>query len=244
MVVCVELTARSSLQPPQLDSEGGFGGCRDVMPTITRLERQKRHPERVNVYLDGEFAFGLPDIDAARLSKGQTLSEAEIEQLRSQDTLSKAVDQALRLLAMRPRSIQEVRLALGKKHNSFVVEQAIERLVAMGYLDDAAFAAYWVENRMAFKPLSSRALRYELSSKGVPDAIIRDVLSHVVEAEAALLAARSQVRRLEGQTSAAFAEHLMAFLQRRGFSYSTARDAIRTLKAQLDEEHPSFFADA
>lgn len=77
------------------------------MPTVTRLERQKKHPERVNVYLDGEFAFGLPDIDAARLSKGQTLSEAEVALLRTQDTLARAVDQGLRLLASRPRSFMK-----------------------------------------------------------------------------------------------------------------------------------------
>lgn len=214
------------------------------MPTITRLERQKKHPERVNVYLDGEFAFGLPDIDAARLSKGQTLSEAEVASLRAQDTLSKAVDQGLRLLASRPRSVHEVRLALAKKHDSVVVERALERLTALGYLDDAVFARFWVDNRTAFKPLSVRALRYELGSKGVPDAVIQAALADVAEAETALHAARSQLRRWEGKTRSAFHDHLIVFLQRRGFSYSTARDAIRTLLEQLDEEHPEFFADA
>ncbi len=214
------------------------------MPTITRLERQKKRPERVNVYLDGEFAFGLPDIDAARLSKGQTLSEAEVSSLRAQDTLSKAVDQGLRLLASRPRSVHEVRLALAKKHDSVVVERALERLMALGYLDDAVFARFWVDNRTAFKPLSVRALRYELSRKGVPDAVIQAALAEVAELEMALHAARSQLRRWEGQTRAAFHEHLVVFLQRRGFGYNTAREAIRTLFEQLDEEHPEFFADA
>jgi len=214
------------------------------MPTVTRLERQKKHPERVNVYLDGDFAFSLPDIEAARLSKGQALSEAEVAQLQAQGTVAKAVDQALRLLASRPRSVHEVRLALAKKHDSGVVERAIERLISMGYLDDAAFARFWVDNRAAFKPLSTRALRCELSSKGVPKAIIHEALAQVVEAETALNAARSQLRRWQGKPRVECQAHLLAFLQRRGFGYSTARAAVRTLMAQLDEEHPKFFADA
>jgi len=214
------------------------------MPTVTRLERQKKHPERVNVYLDGDFAFSLPDIEAARLSKGQVLSEAEVTHLQAQGTLAKAVDQALRLLASRPRSVHEVRLALAKKHDSGVVERALECLISMGYLDDAAFARFWVDNRTTFKPLSARALRFELASKGVPEEIVREALAQVVEAEMALRAARSQLRRWQGKPRAEFQAHLLAFLQRRGFGFSTAREAVHALMAQLDEETPEFFADA
>lgn len=135
-------------------------------------------------------------------------------------------------------------MALARKHDSVVVERALDRLTAMGYLDDAAFARFWVDNRTAFKPLSLRALRYELSSKGVPEPIIQAALADVTESETALNAARSQLRRWEGQTRSAFREHLIVFLQRRGFSYSTSCEAIRTLLEQLDEEQPEFFADA
>jgi len=39
--------------------------------TITRLAFQKHAADRVNVYLDGQYAFALPAIDAARLGVGQ-----------------------------------------------------------------------------------------------------------------------------------------------------------------------------
>jgi len=29
------------------------------MPKITSIQAQKNNPERVNIYLDGEFAFGI-----------------------------------------------------------------------------------------------------------------------------------------------------------------------------------------
>jgi len=212
------------------------------MPTVTRLERQKKNPERVNVYLDDEFAFGLSEMDAVPLRKGQELSDEQIAVLREQDTMNKAVEQGLRFLSYRPRSTHEVRQALLKQQDEAVVEAAIARLTTMGYLDDEAFARFWMENRSTFKPLSSRALRFELRAKGVAAAIIQTVLETMVEDDAALAAARSQLRRLRGRPQAAFEQHLLVFLQRRGFAYSTARQAIRTLEEQLRDVEPGFFA--
>jgi len=78
------------------------------MATITTIEIQKRNKERANIYLDGEYAFSLSLIEAAKLHKGQTLTDAEITTLREADTITRAVDQAARFLAYRPRSIEEV----------------------------------------------------------------------------------------------------------------------------------------
>ncbi len=39
---------------------------------ITALRTQKKNPDRVNVYLDGRFAFGLAAMEAA--SPGWTIS--------------------------------------------------------------------------------------------------------------------------------------------------------------------------
>ena len=51
---------------------------------ITALKYQKRNKDRVNVYLDGRFALGLPAVVAATLKRGQLLSDAEIEALQEE----------------------------------------------------------------------------------------------------------------------------------------------------------------
>jgi regulatory protein len=79
---------------------------------ITSLRFQKHSPDRVNVYLDDRFAFGLPAVEAARLRVGQTLENGEIERLRSLDIEQKASDRAVNFLAYRPRSEAEVRSRL------------------------------------------------------------------------------------------------------------------------------------
>lgn len=213
------------------------------MPTVTRLERQKKNSERVNVYLDDEFAFGLNEMEAVLLHRGQVLSEADVARLQQQDTLHKAVEKGIQLLSYRPRSTHEIRTALAKKHDPNVIEAAIAQLETKGYVDDGAFARFWIDNRSTFKPLSTRALRFELRAKGISDSIINELLATVEESDAALKAAHSQHRKLRGQTRQAFRDHLVTFLQRRGFAYSLAASTIRTLQEQLIEGDPTYFAE-
>ena len=85
------------------------------MPKITRLEQQKNNKDRVNVYLDDEFAFGLNLMDAAHLRKGQELTENDIVELRQKDAIVKSIGIAVNLLSYRPRSTHEIRQKLQKK---------------------------------------------------------------------------------------------------------------------------------
>jgi len=82
------------------------------------------------------------------------------------------------LLEVRPRSTEEVRRRL--RDNGYrpdLVEGAVERLLALGYLDDAAFARSWVESRDRARPRGARALRDELRHKGVAGADIEGALA-------------------------------------------------------------------
>jgi regulatory protein len=212
------------------------------MGTITALEVQKRNKNRVNVYVDDAFAFSLTLDDAARLHKGQVLDDAEVEAIRAKDAVSQAVDSASRFLSYRPRSTQEVRDNLTKKGISpTVLEAALERLAALGYLDDQAFAAFWVRERNRFKPVGSRALRFELRQKGVGNSIIDEVLADLDVDDAAYRAATSQMRRLRGSSRYEFSRKLGGFLQRRGFSYDVARTIIRRLQEEIETDDPEYF---
>lgn len=212
------------------------------MGKITTLEVGKRDPSRVNVYLDGEYAFSLALDDAARLRKGQELTDADITALKSVDAVVRAVDSASRFLAVRPRSIQEVRDNLiRKRFEDAAIEQALDKLQALGYLDDQAFAAFWVRERRTFKPLGAHALRYELRQKGISESIIREVLADVDAEEDALRAAQGQARKLRGLSRHEFRLKLGAFLQRRGFAYDDAARAVRQLQAEIEADDPSFW---
>ncbi len=215
------------------------------MGVIPALELHNRNRERVNVYLDGVYSFSLTLIEAARLHKGQTLTDADIAALRGEDDVHKAVDSALRLLAHRPRSLAEIRRNLSEKDiDEAVIAAALERLTNLGYVDDAAFARFWVENRTLFKPLGPAALRYELRQKGVADPIISEVLSDLDVTESAYRAAAAQARRYRGTDPRTFRQKTGSFLQRRGFSYAIITEVTNRLIDELSADDGDFFAAA
>lgn len=212
------------------------------MPIITALEVQKRDKARVNVYLDGEFAFGLTLIQAAQLRKGQELTDAQIASLRADDEVSRAYDHALRFLGYRPRSTSEVRKNLREKgYSDMAIEATLVKLNAQHYLDDEAFARYWVANRTEFKPRGARALRTELRQKGVADAIITAILAEHNAHDDAYRAAQQNMRRYKNKTKAEFKQKVGQFLLRRGFDYHTIQPVLVQLIDELVTDDPHFF---
>ena len=201
---------------------------------ITRLVYQKRNKNRVSIFLDDAYAFSLPDILASTLSPGQLLSDEAIAQLRAQDDRQRAMDKALRLLARSPRSKHEIREALTKADFSpDISDQVIARLTEMAYLDDREFARWWVDNRSQFAPRGIRALQQELYQKGVPRPIITEALARLDEQHLALAAGEKRARRWQHLSRAEFDKKMLGHLQRRGFSYETARFACLQLWEQL-----------
>jgi regulatory protein len=76
---------------------------------ITALKLQKRNSQRVNVYLDGEYTFGLARIIAAWLQIGQMISDEKIAQMQAEDAKEVAYQRALNLLGLRPHTRNEIR---------------------------------------------------------------------------------------------------------------------------------------
>jgi regulatory protein len=198
---------------------------------ITALKVQQKNPQRVNVYLDGEFAFGLARITAAWLHVGQELSGEKILSLQAEDAREVAHQRALRLLERRPRSEAEIRRNLqSHKVPEDVIEDALARLRRTELVNDEKFAELWVENRTEFRPRSRKALAYEMRQRGVTSTAIEQALSQISpedEDELAYQAASKQARKLRALEWQEFRQKMTGFLARRGFNYETSATATR-----------------
>ena len=214
------------------------------MPVVTGLEVHQRDKERVRLFLDDKYVLDLPLMEAARLSKGQSLTDSEVEQLADARRFQRAYDLALRYLSYRPRSIEEVRRHLKKKQlTDSQIAEVLERLRQRGYVDDREFARFWISNRERFKPMGLRALRYELRRKGINDEIVDALLADVDEEASAIRAAQSRLSRYRGRTLQAFRQELSAMLRRRGFGEYAIRDVVLRLQLELEERDPGYFQD-
>jgi regulatory protein len=205
---------------------------------ITALKAQKKNPNRINIYLDGEYAFGLARIVAAWLKIGQILSEEDIERLKQQDTFEVAYQKSLRFLSYRPRSETEMRRKLNEQgFEAAVIDSTIQRLKENNLLGDERFAQDWVENRSAFRPRSKRLLALELRQKGVAEEEIQKALAETEdENNLAYQTAVAYARRLASVDWETFRKRLGAYLARRGFSYGTIAPVLRRV---WEETHSS-----
>ncbi|MCX6071237.1 MAG: regulatory protein RecX [Chloroflexi bacterium] len=195
---------------------------------VTALKADRKGRPRVHVFLDGAWALSLSAAVAAGLHVGQRLAPEEVEKLQRQESLQAATHQALRLISRRPRSESELRQGWERRGVAPEVQQAaLEHLRQSRQVDDAAFAATWVENREAFRPRSARALRSELRRKGVAEEAITSAVEGVDESDAAYRAAQRFARRAEGLAEEEFIRRVSGQLARRGFDWETIRAAVR-----------------
>lgn len=213
------------------------------MKKITAISVQKKNPNRVNIYLDGEYAFGVARITAAWLKNGDELSDEKISKLLAEDAREWAYQQALLYLSYRARSEKEIRQNL-RKHEmpEEVIEETIERLRKAGLANDNEFAQAWVENRSTFRPRSRRALAMELRQKGLDDETVHSAVSGVNEEALAYEAAQKRLGRLKGLEWNEFRKKLSEFLARRGFPYSVIAPIVTRLwsETHADDQAKNF----
>jgi regulatory protein len=198
--------------------------------TVTALVQQTHSPDRVSVFLDGTFAFGVTLEAAAHLYSGQTLDEADIAALRA--TGCSRTRPIKRRCALWPggrgsRSELERRLA-AQGHGDEAVAEALARLEQQAYVDDGAFAAFWVENRSRFRPRSAAAVAYELRQKGVDNETIRSAVAEVDDAESAWACTGAPAPGpLAGLDRHTLEKKIFDYLARRGFGLDIARRSAR-----------------
>jgi regulatory protein len=206
--------------------------------TVTAIKAQQRNKDRVSVYLDGEYAFGLARILAAWLQVGQELSDEKIAMLTSHDEVEAAYARSLRLLNQRDHTSAEIRQNL-QRHGVIdsVIDEVLLRLERAGLINDERFAQNWIENRTEFRPRSRRALAYELRSRGIsPDSFV-EALEQTDEENMAYRAAMKQNSKYQDLNWPEYRQKMIAFLARRGFSYATSAPVARRIWEEKQAEN-------
>lgn len=154
---------------------------------------------------------------------------------------------ALRMLERQPRTRAE--LARGMARRGVPEDAAaavLDRFTEVGLVDDAAFAAAWVDSRHAGRGLGRRALTAELRRRGVADDTVNDAVATVTSEDEEAAARTLVQRRLPamGRLPRDVAtRRLVGMLARKGFGQGLAvrvvRDAfaVAVESAEVDDGH-------
>jgi len=218
-----------------------YKGRSGLMSRVTSIQAGKKRGKRVNVFLDGKYAFSLQAEVTVKegLHVGQELSTDYIEALSKADNLQGCLDAATRYLGYRPRSEAELRQRLQRRgFTGGIIEAGLARLREQGLVDDEAFARFWKENRDSFSPRSQWLTGLELRRKGVNDEILNRVLGAIDDSDNAYRAALSKARRLPLADYQAFRRRLGDYLKRRGFNYGIIEHTVARVWQEYSGDSP------
>jgi regulatory protein len=202
------------------------------MLVVTRISPQVKRDGYYNIYINDKYELSLSELDLAsfQLKTNQPIDEKKLEELKKAYTKSKSYNFAIRYLALRPRSIKEVRdyLIIRKGFSDFEVDYTVERLVSENYLNDTDFAEMWVRNRILLSPKSNKVLRLELIKKGIDNSTIDSVLSDIGKDEQLDILNRLIEKKMR-QSKYHDKQKLTEYLSRQGYAYDLIKQAMESL---------------
>lgn len=208
------------------------------MNTVTAIVANPRKPGRYSVVVDGEEAgvLGLEALERLGLRIG-TPADARVRSAitRESETI-RVYDRAAGMLAARGRARTELRRLLVRKGEpAELVDAALERLTAAGFLDDAQFARQFTRAKGVGGGMSRRRLGQELGRRGVDREMTAAAIDEVFEEEGvdeeALVeqAAQKKLRTLMKLDPETRRRRLYAYLARRGYDADDIARVVREL---------------
>jgi regulatory protein len=162
--------------------------------------------------------------------------------LTPEELRARTFQRAAKLLAAKPRSIEELRERLAERcPNKEIVETVIARLREYGYLDDERYALAFASSKVRQQPVGRRRLKQSLAMQKVDRAVVDEALDQVFaetpENELIDRAIEKRVRLRGRPKTRAEAKSLFDHLLRQGFPFELVVDKVRAAaKTGLDED--------
>lgn len=212
--------------------------------TITALETQTHDSNRVSVFLDGDFAFGLHQdvVVKHRLQVGDQLSPEKRQEIEQDEQYVQAKQRALDYLAHKPRTEEEVRRTLRQDDlPPPVIEDVVAQLYELNYLDDEAYARDYARNRFSSKQYGPDRIERELVKRGIDRHIAEETVADLFADRDVTAAAREHAekrwaRLADEDDPRRRKQKLYRYLRRRGFSSGTIYPILDEL--EQDPSHP------
>ena len=205
------------------------------MAKITKVEPQKKNPERCNLYLDGEFvcAMSMLVVVQNQLLPGKEITQEKLLDLvfesEKEEAFNYAVDYICKYV---PAQKQMVSKLYQKDYSKKVVDYVIEKCKSYGYIDDEKYAqSYVFQNR---KLKGKLKLKQELMQKGIDKEIIDEVLEDYDEEDGCLILARKKALNKDLDDPKVYAQ-LVRFLQYRGYDWEQIKASIDKIREEASE---------
>lgn len=193
---------------------------------------------KMHIYIDGEYRL-TADCDfvfTCGFDNNSEISDEELAFLTDEVNSRRAFLKACDLLALRDHSSRELLTKLRQKGYGEGAEQAVEKLMEEGYVDDERFARAYAAELVRVKHFGKRRIVTELLKKGIDPSLARDIADETEVDEYEILVAlkRKYGRCLDTEKGVRRAVNGLAAM---GYGYSEIKQAIETIKEEAETDY-------
>jgi len=152
------------------------------MAKITKIEIQKRNKERVNLFLDDEYAFSLSTelVYKEALKVNEEVDSKKLGILAEREGLIRCKDSALRIIERSYKTEKEVRDKLSLKgYEDNAINKSIEFLKEYNFINDINYTKAFIKDKL--NSTGSNKIKYTLIQKGISKELIEEELSNLNE---------------------------------------------------------------
>ena len=196
---------------------------------ITEISNCKKNKNRVNVFVDGTFAFALYLETAVQysLKKDMDITALDLKKIAEDDEKKYSMDVAFKFISYRMRSENEVYKKLKQKGVSEgSAEETIKRLEELGYLNDRVYAETYAAELK--ERMGNRGIMRKFFEKGIDKELAEEVLQGVGDfSKSAAVQAEKLFEKYKDLDGKQAREKVFRTLMSRGFEIGDIRRAIK-----------------
>ncbi len=151
---------------------------------IIEIKPQVRDPQRKTLIFDDGSVFGISEdvFISHNFTIGVELTDDSFKKLFNDELKVRVYNSALRLLGYRMRSINEMRDRLiEKKYPNDIIDETINKLLKIGYLNDVEFANAFARDKVKGKKIGPLALRIEFIPHKIDEETLEKIIANVYE---------------------------------------------------------------
>ena len=149
------------------------------MHKITKITKQKRTQDRYNIYIDDAFAGAL-NAEAMvlhHIKENIEINPDEFQRMVKEDNQKYAFNLAVKQVAARRRTEQEVRTYLIKKElSNDIIDYAVAKVLEYGYINDLDYAKEFVSYHINAGRYGRVVLSHKMQEKGFSERVIESAL--------------------------------------------------------------------
>lgn len=204
------------------------------MKTVTAIVAQQKNKKRVNLHLDGEYfcSLDLFTVMSERLKVGDQVDEKRIKEISDKAEYAQALDKALSYISKSMHTkMQIIKYLKGKQYQGYTIAKVIDKLEEYGYVDDAAYAKKYFQEKSA--AYGAKKIAYDLKLKGVDEKTIESVADICDDqTDACEYVARKYVKNKPVDYE--MKQKCYRYLLSKGFDYDTAKRVVEKLEDEYN----------